>query len=156
MRNKNVNDHSRGFTLIELLIVVAVIGILAAVIIPAYKSSIRKANEAAAVTTVNSIKVAQAKYVLDHDGHYGTYSQLVEEELLDKRFATDEPHIRGYVFVMRVEDRSEKSAFTFKLNANPEISDGIGATGKVFYYSEPDRGIFVNRQKPASKDDEIL
>jgi len=148
--------HSNGFTLIELLIVIAVIGILAGIVIPTYKTSIRKANEAAAVTTVNTIKVAQAKYVIDHDGRYGTFSQLVEEGFLDKRFNTEVPNIRGYVFVMTLGDRPEKAATTFQLNANPESADGIGATGRIYYYTEPDSGIFVNRERPASHDDAIL
>ena len=49
-----------------------------------------------------------------------------------------------------------RSAVTFQLNANPEVSEGIGATGKVFHYSEPDAGIFINRQGPASANDPIL
>ena len=55
-----MKSNSRGFTLIELLIAIAIIGILAAIIIPTYKGSIRKANEAAAVTTINTIKTAEA------------------------------------------------------------------------------------------------
>ena len=44
--------RAKGFTLIELLIVIAIIGVLVAIVVPTYQSSVRKANEAAAVTTL--------------------------------------------------------------------------------------------------------
>ena len=153
---RHIFKNAAGLSLIELLIVMAIIGILAGVIIPTYKSSIRKANEASAVTTLNTVKVAQAKFVMSHDGKYGSFRELVSEGLLDKRFNTDTPNIRGYLFTLTLVDINNKPATTFKLNANPEISEGISATGKVFYYSEPDAGIFVNNDHEASSDDNIL
>lgn len=67
----------KGFSLIELLIVVAIIGIIVSIVVPAYQGSVRKANEASAVGTLNAIRVAQAKYVVDHKGQYGTFHPVI-------------------------------------------------------------------------------
>ena len=155
-QSKRFDRTTNGFTLIELLIVIAIIGILAGVLIPTYKTSVRKANEASAVTAINTIKVAEARYVIDHQDHYGTFSQLFSEGYLDKRFNTEKPNFRGYIFVLTLVDKNERAAISYELNANPESAEGIGATGKIFYYSEPDAGIFINRDGVADADDEIL
>jgi prepilin-type N-terminal cleavage/methylation domain-containing protein len=156
MRIATITSRGKGFTLIELLIVIAIIGILVGIGVPLYKSSLRKANEAAAVGTLNSIRVAQAKYVIDHKGQYGTFKQLFEEEYLDKRFNYDQPHERGYIFVITLLPKSEGKAATFSVNANPEQSQGIGATGKNFYYLDPESGICFSRLGPATVADDTL
>ena len=150
------NRSGRGFTLIELLIVIAIIGVMAGVAIPIYKSSVRKANEAAAISTLNTIRAAQANYVIDHKGQYGEFIQLFELGYLDKRFNHDQPHERGYVFVITLVPKSEGKVATYKLNANPEQSEGLGATGKNFYYLDPESGICVSTTGPATAADETL
>ena len=52
----------KGFTLIELMIVVAIIGVLSAIAIPAYQDYIARAQVSEAITLSSQYKISISKY----------------------------------------------------------------------------------------------
>lgn len=56
----------RGFTLIEVIIVVAVLGILAAVALPSFLDSIRKGRRSEAMGAITQVQQAQERWRANH------------------------------------------------------------------------------------------
>ena len=55
-------NNKKGFTLVELLVVVLIIGILAAMAMPAYFKAVERARASEADTLIGSVVNAQARY----------------------------------------------------------------------------------------------
>ena len=106
-------------------------------------------NETATIQNLKTIAVVEANYFYSHNRTFGTFEQLVKEEMLSSKFAANPAEKDGYIFTLSVT--SEPAAYS--INANP-LSAAEGK--KHFYLDSVSREIHVNPEKPAGPNDPVL
>jgi type IV pilus assembly protein PilA len=93
-------DKEAGFTLIELLVVMLILGILAAIALPAFFNQKDKAGDAKAKEYAHSAQVAMETYATDHNGSYlnanPTELKKIEPTLSSANFEVVSATATGY------------------------------------------------------------
>ena len=116
----------KGFTLIELMIVVAIIGILAAVALPAYQDYTKKAKFAEVISVSNTYKTAVALCIQETGTNTGCDLGLngIPATVATTHVAMVEV-TNGLITVTPTETTDRGATLIWKPNQNPGVKEHV-------------------------------
>lgn len=117
--------RQRGFTLIEVMIVVAIIGILAAVALPAYRDYVRRGQLPEATSRLSEYRIRMEQYYQDHrnygvaacaDAATGDWAKFLPKDAVHFGFACELTDAgQGYV-VTATGSKAAAVGHTYTIN----------------------------------------
>ena len=146
---KHAHKKEMGFTLIELMIVVAIIGILAALALPKFASLLEKSREAATKGNQNALRGAISIYYGDNEGTNPEYI-FTTQAYMFSRYIDGLPPVKAThsgIGQGTIESPSGTDAMHVPLAAGESFT----VTGTGWRYGQFTGHIFINSSITDSK-----
>ncbi len=133
-----MRKKEKGFTLIELLIVVAIIGIIAAIAIPNLLNAINRGRQKRSMADIRSIGTACEEYNIDNNRyvnlHAGAFATVVDlKGYLEPHYIRIIPEKDGWGTYMQHAggDTDAFTDFTLCSYGKNAIADGVAAAPQI-------------------------
>jgi len=122
---KRRDENEKGFTLIELLVVILIIGVLAAIAIPAFLNQRQGAWQSQVESDLKNAAIAATQFSVDHNGKY-----VDGATTLVGAVTAGTPPVVAPAWADAGFNATEDVTLTFALVVPAEISGEYTLTGK--------------------------
>ena len=140
----------KGFTLIELMIVVAIIGILAAIAIPAYSDYTIRAQVSEGLTLAGGAKAAMSEFVMDR-GAFPTNNLVAGLSVAASIFGKYTTSIDVSPTVGRIQiTYGGTGPAHAELAGDTLVLSAVTAAGSVIWECMPGQGTVIPKHRPAT------